>query len=375
MSGRADRDHVETIVVGAGQAGLSVGYHLSQLGRPFMILEANERVGDPWRRRWDSLRLFTPARFDGLDGLPFPAPPHYFPTKDEMAAYLEGYVDHFHLPVHTGTRVERLSRSGDVFLAETNRGSYTADNVVVAMSNFQRPKVPAFAGELDPSIVQLHSYEYRGPEQLRDGPLLIVGAGNSGAEIAMESIRSRPTLVAGRDTGHVPFRIEGLTARILLRPLFRVVFHRLLSVTTPLGRKVRPKVIKVGGPLVRVKPRDLTDAGVERVPRVAGVRDGLPLLADGRTANVTNVIWCTGFTPGFSWIDLPLEGEDEPLHDRGVVSAVPGLFFVGLHFLSAMSSVMIHGVGRDANYAAQRVAARGRRRAAGGAAKVAAGAT
>jgi putative flavoprotein involved in K+ transport len=373
MSGRADRDHVETIVVGAGQAGLSVGYHLSQLGRPFMILEANERVGDPWRRRWDSLRLFTPARFDGLDGLPFPAPPHYFPTKDEMAAYLEGYVDHFHLPVHTGTRVERLSRSGDVFMAETNRGSYTADNVVVAMSNFQRPKVPAFAGELDPSIVQIHSYEYRGPEQLRDGPLLIVGAGNSGAEIAMESIRSRPTFVAGRDTGHVPFRIEGLAARILLRPLFRIVFHRLLSVTTPLGRKVRPKVIKVGGPLVRVKPHDLTNAGVERVPRVAGVREGLPLLADGRTLNVANVIWCTGFTPGFSWIDLPLEGEDEPLHERGVVSSVPGLYFVGLHFLSAMSSVMIHGVGRDANYAAQRVAARVRRRETG-TAKVAAGA-
>ena len=352
-------ERIDTIVIGAGQAGLSVGYHLARRGVPFVILDAGERIGHQWRKRWDSLRLFTPARFSSLDGLPFPADADSFPTKDAMGDYLEAYARRFALPVRCGVRVERVSRLGERFLVIAGDQRFEADNVVVAMANYQRPRVPAFANELDPRIVQLHSFDYRNPAQFQEGAVLVVGAGNSGAEIALDAARAHDTCVAGRDTGHVPFRIDGLAARLLLvRLVLRVVFHRILTVATPMGRKVRAKVLHEGGVLVRTKPRDLTAAGITRVPRVAGVRNGLPLLEDGRVLDVANVVWCTGFHPGFSWIDLPVFGPDgEPQHDRGVVSSEPGLYFVGLHFLFAMSSVMIHGVGRDAERIADRISA------------------
>jgi putative flavoprotein involved in K+ transport len=294
-------ERVNTVVVGGGQAGLSVGYHLKRLGVPFVILNASERIGDAWRHRWDSLRLFTPARFDGLDGMPFPAPPLSFPTKDEMADYLETYARKFALPVRLGVRVERVSRQGERFLLVAGDLRFEADNVIVAMGNFQRPSTPAFAAELDPKIRQLHSIDYRNPAQLREGPVLIVGAGNSGAEIAFELVRASHTIwMAGPSTGNVPFRVDGPAARLgLVRFVFRVVFHRILSVANPIGRKARPKMLHRAAPLIRVKPWDLSNAGVERVPRVVGTRNGLPLLEDGRELDVANVVWCTGFLPAF----------------------------------------------------------------------------
>ena len=364
MSGSGTAERVHTVVIGGGQAGLSVGYHLARRGIPFVILESHPRIGDQWRQRWDSLRLFTPARFDGLPGMPFPAHGDAFPTKDEMAAYLEAYAARFRLSVRTGVRVERLSRAGDRFVVTVAGGErLEADNVVVAMATFQRRRVPPFADGLDPAVLQLHSSDYRSPAQLREGGVLVVGSGNSGAEIALEVARAgHRTWMSGRDVGHIPFRIEGLAARLLLaRLVLRFVFHRVLTVATPIGRRVRPKVLFRGGPLIRVKPRDLAAAGVERAARVVGVRDGLPSLEGDRVLPVANVIWCTGFHPGFSWIDLPVFGPDgEPLHERGVVAREPGLFFVGLHFLYAMSSTMIHGVGRDAERVARAIAARAR---------------
>jgi len=341
----------QVVVIGAGQAGLSVGYCLARLGLSFVILEAESRVGDSWRNRWDSLRLFSPAKYDGLVGLPFPAPSFSFPTKNEMGDYLEAYAKHFDLPVRTSARVKRVSRDGSQYVVDTGDRLFRADHVVVAMATFQAPRVPAFASALDPEIVQLHSRDYRNTKQLRAGDVLIVGAGNSGAEIAIEVGRSsRHTWLSGRHPGHVPFRVDSGVARLVVPVLFRVVFHRILTVDTPMGRRARPRVIAKGGPLIRVKPADLDAAGVERSPRVTGVRGGKPLLADGRVLDVANVIWCTGFHPGFSWIDLPtVNGEDgEPLHERGVVPGEPGFYFVGLHFLYAFSSAMIHGVSRDA---------------------------
>ncbi len=353
-------ERVQTVIVGAGQAGLSVGYFRARLGLRFVILEANERVGDSWRRRWDSLRLFTPARFDALAAAPFPAGPNYFPTKDEMADYLERYAARFRLPVRTGVRVERVAGSGSGYVLETSAGRIEAENVVVAMANYQKPRLPAFARQLDPEILQLHSSEYRNPGQLRAGGVLLVGAGNSGAEIALEVSRTHPTWMSGRDVGHVPFRMEGLPARLILaRLVLRGVFHHVLTTRTPMGRKARLSANVHGGPLIRVKPRDLAAAGVRRVPRTAGVKDGRPVLEDGRVLDVTNVIWCTGFQPGFSWIDLPVFGPDgRPEHDRGKARGASGCYFVGLHYLYAMSSTMIHGVERDAEYVARAIAAR-----------------
>jgi putative flavoprotein involved in K+ transport len=339
------------VVIGAGQAGLSVGHYLARTGLRFVILDAHERVGDAWRKRWDSLRLFTPAKFDGLVGMRFPAPPNSFPTKEEMADYLEAYAVRFSLPVRTGVRVERLAREGGRFVIQAGHRVLEADQVVVAMASHQRPQRPAFAPLLSPEIVQLHSADYRNLGQLRPGPVLIAGGGNSGAELALEMARGgHATLMAGRDTGEAPVQMDSFLGRtVLARLLLRFVFHRVLTVRTPMGRKVRPHMVSKGHPLIRVKNRHLAAAGVERVPRVVGVRDGRPQLEDGRVVDVANVIWCTGFHPGFAWIDLPIFDEKrEPLHDGGVVTGAPGLYFVGLGFLFAMSSSMIHGVGRDA---------------------------
>jgi putative flavoprotein involved in K+ transport len=353
----------DTIVIGGGQAGLATGYYLQEQGLDFTILDASQRTGDSWRNRWDSLRLFTPARLNGLPGMDFPAPGRYFPTKDEMADYLEAYVAHFELPVQLGVRVDRLAREGERFLVTAGEQRFEAGNVVVAMGTFQVPWVPPFAQKLDPDIVQMHSSEYRNPSQLQDGGVLVVGAGNSGAEIALDVNDGRPIWVSGRDVGHVPFRIETAIAYHLLIPLvLRFFYHRVMTVDTPIGRKMRPTLLSQGGPLVRTKPSDLTDAGIERVPRTSAVRDGLPVVGDGRVLEVKNIIWCTGFRPNFSWIDLPIfggkENPIEPKHDRGIVPGVPGLYFVGLFFLYALSSGIITGVGRDAEYVVKAIQAR-----------------
>jgi putative flavoprotein involved in K+ transport len=348
-----DLEQLEAVIIGGGQAGLAVGHHLARRDRPFVILDAHQRVGDAWRSRWDSLRLFTPARYNALAGLPFPAPAHSFPTKDQVADYLESYAARFELPVRTGVRVDRLSRDDGRFVVVAGNRRWEADNVVVAMSSFQVPRVPAFATDLSPEIVQLHLAGYRNPSQLQAGGVLVVGAGNSGAEIALEVASRHPTWLAGKESGHVPFRIEGAAARYIFQPLlFRVIGHRVLTVDTSIGRRLRPRLVSHGAPLVRVKPRDLSAAGVRRVPRVIGVRDGRPLLADQRVLEVANVIWCTGFGPDFSWIDLPVFGDDprEPRHHRGVVATQPGLYFVGLSFLYAMSSGFLPGVDRDAEH-------------------------
>jgi putative flavoprotein involved in K+ transport len=326
-----------------------------------VILDANARIGDQWRRRWDSLRLFTSARFDGLVGMPFPAAPSSFPTKDDMADYLEAYAKRFALPVRSNVRVERVSRDGRHYIVEADGRRFEADHVIVAMANYQVPRTPAFSTELRSDIVQLHSFDYRNPAQMREGPVLLVGAGNSGSEIAMELTRhGHHVLMSGRDTGHIPFRIDTLMAQRLFLPLLlKGVFHHLLTVRTRIGRKVRAQILGKGGPLIRVMPQDLAAAGVERVARVLGVKDGRPVLTDGRVLDVSNVVWSTGFEPGFSWIDLPVfEANGTPRHAGGVALEEPGLYFVGLHFLYSMSSAMVHGVSRDAGRIARVIKSR-----------------
>ncbi|MEP7000975.1 MAG: NAD(P)-binding domain-containing protein [bacterium] len=353
-------ERVHTVIIGGGQAGLSVGYFLAKRKIPFVILDAGARVGDVWRNRWDSLRLFTPARFDGLAGMPFPGPRFSFPTKDEMADYLESYAAHFKLPVRTGVRVDRVWKEADHFMISADDTLIAATHVVIAMSNYQEPRIPAFATELAANVVQIHSRDYRNPGQLCKGGVLIVGAGNSGAEIALECARGgHQVWLSGPDVGHVPFRPTSALARHVILPvLFRFVFHRVLTVDTPMGRKVRPSMISHGAPLIRQKPQDLIAAGVQRVGRTTGVSSGKPRLDDGRVLDVTNVIWCTGFEPGLDWVDLPLlDDRGEPKHERGLIPSEPGISFVGQHFLYAMSSAMVHGVARDAERIANAIAA------------------
>ena len=350
--------YFETVIIGGGQAGLSVGYHLKKQGRPFVILDANERIGDAWRKRWDSLRLFTPARYSGLAGWRFPAPAVSFPTKDEMADYLESYAARFDLPVRTGVKVDALSRQDDRFILSSGGRRFDAGHVVVATGANQVPKVPSFANDLHPSIVQLHSCQYRHPSQLQEGAVLVVGAGNSGAEIAFEVSRAHPVYLSGKPSGQLPVRHGPTMARFVF-PVIRFVGHHVLTLRTPMGRKVQPGFISHGAPLIRVKLKDLAASGVEQVPRTVGLEDGRPVLEDGRVLDVSNVIWCTGFREEFPWIELPIFGEDgRPLHERGVVVGEPGLYFVGLLFQYAATSDVLPGVGRDAEYIAKHIASR-----------------
>ena len=348
--------HVGTVVIGGSQSGLAVGYYLKQRDQSFVILDEHHRIGDAWRKRWDSLRLFTPGRYDGLPGLPFPGSPSSYPTKDETADYLEAYARTFELPVRPGVKVERLSKAGSRFEVSWGEHTVSAENVVVATGAFNTPKTPGFARELDERVVQLHSKEYRNPSQIQTGAVLVVGAGNSGAEIAIELAPHHRTWLSGRDTGQEPARAGSQPDR-LLTPLMWLVATRL-TVRTALGRRLRDHFIDPprGIPLGRVRRKDFAPAGVERVPRVTGVRDGFPVLENGRVLDVSNVIWCTGYAPDYDWIDLPLRTHRGlPIHDRGIVESCPGLYFVGLLFLYSLSSALLGGVGRDAGHIVQHI--------------------
>jgi putative flavoprotein involved in K+ transport len=343
-----------------GQAGLATGYHLQRRRQPFLILEGNGHVGDGWRQQWDTLRLYTPVKYDGLPGMPFPGSPWTFPLKDEVADYLEAYATRFELPVRTGVRVERVeSREGGyVVIADGRR--IEADNVVVATGTFGRtPYLPDFGADLDAGILQLHSSEYRRPDQLRDGPVLVVGASHSGTDVAYEVASSHPTILCGPDRGQIPIRLESPTLRFVF-PVMLFLARHVITRRTPIGRREMNEIRFHGGPMLRVKREDLEGRGVERVlSRVAGSRDGRPLLDDGRAVDVTNVVWCTGFRQVFDWTDLPVFGSDGwPKEYRGVVDESPGLFFCGLSFQYAFSSMVLPGVGRDAAYLAARIAAR-----------------
>jgi putative flavoprotein involved in K+ transport len=352
-------DHFETIVIGAGQAGLSVGHHLARRQRSFLILEANDRIGDNWRNRYDSLRLYSPARYDGLPGWDMPLDGWTYPTKDELGDYLEAYAQHFELPVVTGISVDQVRRHGEHYVVRAGAHRFEAANVVVASGTFQEPIVPEFAHELDPSIRQLHSDDYRNPSQLQPGPVLVVGASHSGADLALELAPSHETVLSGRVHGELPFELEGPAARRLL-PVLWFVWNHVLTMRTPLGRRMRREVRAHGGPLLRVKRAHLGAAGVERTDaRVAGVRDGRPVLDDGRVLDVANVVWCTGFGKDLSWLDVPVAGDDGwPEQIRGAVASSPGLYFVGLPFLYAFASMLVGGVGRDAERVAEHIVAR-----------------
>ena len=361
MTNQPVRQHIETLIIGAGQAGLSTGYHLQRLGRPFLIVDGNERIGDNWREQWDTLKLYSPAKYDGLPGMAFPAPKWSFPGKEQVADYLESYALAADLPVRMSTRVQRLvPRPGGGFTAYLGEDTITCDNVVVATGTFGRtPNVPAFAGLLDPSIHQLHSSEYRRPDQLAPGRVLVVGASHSGCDIAYEAAEHRPTTLVGRDPGQIPIRWDSRALRYTF-PVIAFLWRHVLTRRTPIGRKEMAEIRHHGGPMARVKREDLQRRGVERLPnRVTGVSDGRPVLDDGRVVDAGTIVWCTGFRQVFDWIDAPVFGEDGfPQEYRGVVESVPGLFFCGLSFQYAFSSMVFLGVGRDAEYVARRIAAR-----------------
>ncbi len=349
----------DTVVIGAGQAGLSAGYYLKRAGRSFVILDANARVGDNWRQRYDSLRLFTPAYAIGLPGWKFPAKGFTTPMRDDLADYLEAYAKRFALPVESGVHVDGVRRDGEGFVVTAGERTFRAANVIVATGAHREARVPAIAAELDPAIVQLNATTYKNPSQLREGGVLVVGAGNSGADIALEASATHPTWLSGPIRGHIPADIDTGFARHIAFRIVRFIGLHVLTIRTPMGRKARAKSARQGDPLIRVKPKWLDRAGVRRVGKIVGVRDGAPVLEDGTVLDVANVIWCTGYRHDLSWIDLPIFGEDgAPMHERGVATDEPGMYFVGLPFQYSAASDVLPGVGRDAEYVVRHLARR-----------------
>jgi putative flavoprotein involved in K+ transport len=341
----------DTIVIGGGQAGLAMGYHLAQRDVDFTILDAGSRVGDSWRRRWDSLRLFTPARYSGLPGMVFPDSPAHLPDKDQVADYFERYAERFELPVRLDTEVRSLAAIGSEFALETSTGAFEAKNVVVATGPFQRPRVPDLAARLRSDTHQLHSSAYRSPLELPPGDVLVVGAGNSGAQIALEISRVRSVTLAGREVSRLPRTILGVDVFTWVWPVFR-----LLNLDTWLGRRLRERA-RSADPLIGITQADFASHGIRRVGRVTEVRDGLPVV-EGEAIDVKTVVWATGYVPDFRWIRLPvLDQSGAPIHTRGV-TAVEGIYFLGLRFQYRQSSALIGGVGTDAEFIADDIADR-----------------
>jgi putative flavoprotein involved in K+ transport len=353
----------DTIVIGASQAGLAAGYYLKRAGARFTLLDAGAEIGAAWKNRWDSLRLFTPVRYNALPGMPFPGQRYSLPTKDDVARYLNVYAQRFDLRVRLRTAVSSL-RAGDgqYVVAAASGESFAARSVIVATGANQRPYVPAFAAALAPQLLQIHSSAYRRPSQLPQGSVLVVGAGNSGAQIALELAESgRHVVLSGPDTGSLPRRLLG-------RDIYDWVWPTLMRppVDSFLGRRLMRGRLFAGDPLIGMSAKSLARPGLERVGKTAGARGGLPLLADGRVLfDIAAVIWCTGFRPDFGWIDLPVLGLDGyPRHRRGIASDAPGLAFLGMRYQSRMSSALLGGVGEDAAHVTSLIASQLPRRPA-----------
>ena len=348
MTVSPDARMASTVVVGGGQAGLATAFELRRRGEEVVVLEAAGEHGASWRSRWDSLRLFTPVGFDSLPGLPFPGAKREHPGKDDVADYLARYAEHHGLPVELGTRVHSAYHDGAGFRLDTSRGPWVACRVVVATGAHRLPVVPGFAAALADDVVQLDSTTYRRPAQVPAGRVLVVGAGNSGAEIALDlATGADPAIevhLAGRGVGHIP-------------DLGASTYPLLQRAGRPGAALSRAGLRGRGDPLGRLRPCQLEAAGITRHPRVEGVREGVPLLADGRVLPVTAVIWCTGSRPDHSWLDPDLLDDGRLPHHRGVATTRPDLYVMGQPYQWSVTSHLLGGVGADARRLARRLTA------------------
>ncbi len=347
----ATQDH-EVVVIGGGQAGLAIGHSLAAQGRRFTILEAAGEPAAVWRSRWDSLKLFTPVRNDSLPGLTFPGDPDSYPGRDDVVAYLTNYARHFELPVEFDSRVKSVRANGSGFVVEVADRAYEADQVVIATGPFQVPSVPQISTHLDPGVAQLHSSDYRSPEDLPDGPALVVGGGNTGFQIAGELVASREVHLA------VGARQTPLPQRFLGRDLFRYLEATGLmskTVTSRLGQRLKDRETLVGS-----SPRAARKQGIRMRPRATEAAGRTVTFADGTDATVDAVIWATGFTLDHSFVELPVFDDDGAVQHRRGVTTVPGVYFLGLPWQHTRGSALLGWVKDDVQHIARAIAGHAR---------------
>ena len=342
---------LDVVVVGGGQAGLAMAWHLRRRGMRFVVLEAGPELGQVWRARWDSLKLFSPAQYSSLPGMPFPAPADTYPTKEPVADYLRAYATAFHLPVTLNARVTDLRRTGEIFEIRAGNDIYPARQVVVATGAFQVPFTPPAARKLDPAVTQLHSAGYRNPHAVPDGPVLVVGGGNSGVQIAQELAAGRPVDLS------IGTRVPMLPQRLLGRDLFwwltRLGLLRVAG-TSRLGRRMRAR----GEFVIGANRRRLRRAGVRVRPRLVDADGHRVRFADGATMQVRTVIWATGFRSDYAWMHVPGVCTDGRVVHRRGVTGVPGLYVLGLSWQHTRGSALLGFVGDDAAYLADHITAR-----------------
>ena len=355
LSVRSDR--FDVAVIGAGQAGLAVGYFLARQGRRFVILEAADGVGAAWRDRWDSLVLFTPRRYDALPGLSFPGDPDGYPTRHEVIAYLEQYAAAFELPIAFNSAVRSLLPENGAFRIEVDGRRIFADQVVVATGPFQRPAVPSVAEGLAREVFQVHSVGYHRPGDVPDGRVLVVGGGNTGFQIAKELSASHAVQLA------IGSRQTPLPQKMLGRDLFWWLTKLgLLKKTADsrLGRRLRERDTLIGSSARELKRR----YRVTLMPRVVEASGRSVSFADGSERDVDAVIWATGYRADHSWIEAPvLDGDGRVRHRRGVTD-VPGLYFLGLSWQHTRGSALLGWVEEDAEFIATEIDAAASARAA-----------
>jgi putative flavoprotein involved in K+ transport len=349
MNTTAEKNNWHTIVIGGGQAGLAAGYYLKKQNIDFLILDGELQTGDTWRRRWNSLRLFTPAWNNGMPGHPFPGDQHSFPAKDEAADFLLEYKEKFKLPVLYDARVILVKKTAYGFQVMLKDRTLETQNLVIATGNYSIPKIPAFANELNTDIRQLHSSNYKSPVDLPRGPILVVGAGTSGFQIAMDLLYEKRTVfIAGKPTPQIPdfiFKYFGKQ--------FVWVNKYILNTSTPMGRKFQAAILQGrGAPLIHISPEAVRQAGVKILPRLKGVQNGFPVTEDGEMIKISAIVWCTGFHADYSWMDMPgaIAANGYPDTFRGISAKYPGLYFVGSSFQYSLTSTWMGGVGRDADY-------------------------
>jgi putative flavoprotein involved in K+ transport len=340
---------LDVVVVGGSQSGLAMAWHLQRQGLDFVVLEAGPEVGHVWRSRWDSLKLFTPAQYDALPGMAFPAPADTYPTKDPVADYLQAYAAAFQLPVRLNARVTRLGKTDDGFEVHTAEETYQARQVVVATGPFQVPFVPPMASKLDPSVTQVHSADYRNPQALPDGPALVVGGGNSGFQIAEELATTRTVdLSIATKAPMLPQRLAG---RDLFWWLTRLGLLRV-TVNSRLGRRMSRREFIIG-----TNRRRLERKGARFRPRLVDAEGRTVRFADhSLQEGVAMVVWATGYGSDYSWIQIPgVVREGHVVHRRGVTE-VPGLYFLGLSWQHTRGSALLGFVADDAAYLVDRIA-------------------